>query len=561
MSCSQHLETNLVQYILPLSNQCVSSTCVDADVVHSLIASFFPSLSLPFLILSFLSLTNRDSEEMFSDSEYMTSPPPSKLFPCPAVDTSSQKLYHDEAELLSDNANTKPLSKEVEAVVESPIRKISIQELEASVDGSCRKMAKEKVLGTSFEIPSLKRSKEESYIEATSRKISRDKGEVPMNVAVKKGLSNELDADFPARKVERDTIGDFMDTASRNVYRERSDLPLDVRKMLWNELEATTDVAPRKISADMMGISMDSAMRKIIRDDAERPFDSVSRRIKRDSVGMSLDTSYRKLPRNKGEYQLDSSVRALAMDKMVETTKIPPRKTSRDELEYFTDTASITMLPREKFEALMDTYSSTDKQEFGFEPSTSRRILGEELEMSAGSLRRRTPRMPRDDSDSSTDSPTGKIPWDRDNVPLGVPKRSLLREDSGASESSSSPGRTEKPDLMVTSQGPWKSSSDLFPAGPLSQLVYDGILEKSCNSMATAPTNLSASTPNLPQSKLLAEVETPLSPPRITFPSPEVPCAGQKDKEKSKKSLKLKNLFKKKNESSQEKLQSGLQKL
>ncbi|XP_035515194.1 stromal interaction molecule 2 [Morone saxatilis] len=490
-------------------------------------------------------LKKQDSQEMFSDTEYMASPPLSKMFSCPTVDTSSQKVYDDETELLSDSYITKHLSKEAEAVVESPVRKISVQELESSLEN-----------------PSLKMSKEdrEPLIEATSRIISRDRSEVPLNVAVKKGHSNELDADSPARKVERDTIGDLMDSASRNIYRERSDLPLDVRKILWNELEATTDVAPRKISRDMMGASMDNASRRMIRDD-ECQFDSVSRRITRDSTGMSLDTGSRKLTWNKGECQLDSSVRALAMDKMVETTRTPQRKISRDELEYCTDTTSIRMLPREKFEALMDNSSSTEKQEFGLDPSTSRRILRDELEMSSGSLRRRIPRMLRDEMDSSIDTPTGKIPRDRVDLTMEIPKQSIMREELGSSESSSSPGRIGQPDLMVTSQGPWKSSSDFFAVGPLSQLVYDGILEKSCNSMATTPTSLFASTPNLPQGRLLAEVEPQMSPPRIPFSSPPSPGDKHKNKEKSKKSLKLKNLFKKKSESTPDKVQSGLQKL
>nr|XP_046268839.1 stromal interaction molecule 2-like isoform X1 [Scatophagus argus] len=479
------------------------------------------------------SLKKQDSEEMFSDTEYMTSAPLSKLFPCPTVDSSSQKLYHDEAELLSDSSITKPLSKEVEAIVELPVRRISVQECDASVDVSCRKVMKDKAL---------------------------DRGEVPMTVTVRKGLSNELDADFPARKVEGDTKGDLVDTSSRNIHRERSDLPVDVRKSLWNELDGKTDVASRKISGDMIGVSVDSATRKIMRDDVERPFDSVSRRITRDSMGTSLDTSSRKLLRNKGECQLDSAARALTKDKMVETTRTPSRKISRDELEYCTDTASIRMLPREKFEALevlTDTSSSAEKQEFSLEPLTSRRTLRDELEIAAGSLRRRIPRMARNNTDSSTDSFTEKNTWDRVDVPMEIPKESILKEEFKALESSSS--SSEPPDLMVTSQGPWKSSSDLFPVGQLSQLVYDGILEKSCNSMATTPNSLSSSAPNLSPSRLLAEVEPPL-PPRNAVPS-ALPCEGHRDKEKSKKSLKLKNLFKKKNESSPEKLQSGLQKL
>ncbi|XP_045902346.1 stromal interaction molecule 2 isoform X1 [Micropterus dolomieu] len=506
-------------------------------------------------------LKKQESQEMPSDTEYMTSPTLNKMLPSPTDDTSSQKLCHDETELLSDSSITKPLSKEVEDVIETPVHQLSIPE--ASVDVSCRKLAKE-VLDTSPETSSLKMSKEESLIEATSRKISRDWSEVPKNVAVRKVLSNELDAEFPAWRVDRDAIGDLMDTASRNVYKERSDLPLDVRKIIWNELEATTDVASRKISRDMMGASMDSASRKMIRDDVERPFDSVSRRTTRDSMGMSLDTGSRKLSWNKGECQHDSSVRALAMDKMVETTRTLSRKISRDELEYSIDTSSMKMLPRERYEALMDNASPTEKQEFSLEPSTSRRILRDELEMSAGSLRRRISRMARDDIDSCIDTPTGKVSWDRVGAPMEIPKQLKLREELGASESSSSPSRIGQPDLMVTSQVPWKSSSDVF-TGPLSQLVYDGILEKSCNSMAANPTNFSASTPNLPQSKPLAEVEPPLPPRRIACPSAalarETGDDRHKDKEKSKKSIKLKNLFKKKPESTPEKLQSGLQKL
>ncbi|XP_070684082.1 stromal interaction molecule 2-like [Pempheris klunzingeri] len=491
-------------------------------------------------------LKKQDSQEMFPDAEYMTSPPLGKMFTSSTVDTSSQRLYQDETELLLDSSIAKPLSKEVEAApIESPVRKISIEELEACVDASYRKLAKDKVLDTSLETPSLKMPKEESLIEATSRKISRDRSEVPINASIRKGFSNELDAEFEfsVRRAEKETIGDLI-----------SDLPRDMRKILWNELEAPTEVAPRKISRDMMGASMDSASRKIIRDDVERPFDSVSRKkLARDSMGMSLDTGSRKLMWNKGEYQLDSSARALAMDKLTETTRT--RNIYRDELEYCGDTASIKMLPRERFDTLMDTSSSTETHEFILEP-TSRRILRDELDMSAGSLRRRIPRMPRDYIDSSIDTPTGKISWDRVDVPAEIPEQSILGEELGASELSSYPGRIGQPDLMVTSHMPWKSSSDLFTVGPLSQLVYDGILEKSCTAMATTPTSLSASTPNLPHSRLQAEVE----PPKVSIPSAASPreTESRKHKEKSKKSLKLKNLFKKKNESTPEKLQSGL---
>uniref|UniRef100_A0A8D0DEG8 Stromal interaction molecule 2 n=1 Tax=Sander lucioperca TaxID=283035 RepID=A0A8D0DEG8_SANLU len=105
-------------------------------------------------------MTGKDSQEIFSDTEYMTSPPLSKLFPSPTVDT--QRLYYDEIELFSDSSITQNLSKEEAAVVESPVRKTSVEELEACVDISLGKMAKDKVLDTSLETPLLKMSKEES---------------------------------------------------------------------------------------------------------------------------------------------------------------------------------------------------------------------------------------------------------------------------------------------------------------------------------------------------------------------------------------------------------------
>lgn len=66
---------------------------------------------------------------------------------------------------------------------------------------------------------------------------------------------------------------------------------------------------------------------------------------------------------------------------------------------------------------------------------------------------------------------------------------------------------------------------------------------------------LPASTAILLQKRPGTETETQLSMPAVTM------CAelhGQKDKEKSRKSIRLKNLFKKKNESAAENVQSGV---
>ncbi|KAM9313666.1 stromal interaction molecule 2-like [Pholidichthys leucotaenia] len=495
-------------------------------------------------------LKKQSSQEKISDSDYMPPTPLSKIFSCSAVDPSSQKVYHNEADLLAESLITKHLINEMEPVVESPVHKISVEELEMSLDVGCQKTAKDKALDSSME-SSLTMAMDESFLDSTSRKISHDRSGGLVDVALKKGVLNELDAEFTTRKVEKDTKLDFVEIPSRNKYREKSDLPLDVPKILRNERE---DVAPKKIPRDTMGALADCTSGMVTRDDTEWPCDS--RRITRDSMGVSQDTGSRKLLLHKGEGQFESSARPFVKEKIVDISRTPPRKISRDELEYCMDTASIKMIPKEKYETLLDAPFATEKPDFVLEPATARGILRNELESSAESLRRRIPKIPRDDADSFIDAPTGKISWDTVDIPRELPKQFILREELGSSELSSSLGRTGQPDLMLTTQAPWKSSSDLFNVGPLSQLVYDGILEKSCTS---API-LSSSTPNLPQSRLQGEAE---SPPMVVSASPPAPFESgddkTKDKEKSKKSLKLKSLFKKKNES--EKLQSGLQKL
>ncbi|KAM4584631.1 stromal interaction molecule 2-like [Odontesthes bonariensis] len=491
-------------------------------------------------------LKKQDSQEKFIDQDYITSPPVSKMFPGSTVDVSPRKFYHNEAELLADSSVIKPLGEEVEA----PVRKISVEECEAAVDMtvSYRKKANDKTMDASLQTSSLRITTDESFINAASKKMSRDRSEVP------------TDAEFSPRKLEKDTGGDLIDISSWNVYTERSDLPLDVRKIHWTELEALTN-APRKISRDMMGVSLDSASKKMTRDDADHLAEST--RITRDSVGMSQDTGSRKFTLNTRQRQLDSSARVLAKDKMAEAARTPLRNASLDEPEYCTDNASIKRLQRDSSEALSDISSSTYRQEFGLEPLTGKETPRNEV--SASSLRKRITRLLRDDINSSADIITGNIPCDRVDVPMEIPKHLKLREELGAPESSSLPCRIGQPDLMLTSQVPWKSSTDLYTIGPLSQLVYNGILEKSYSSMASTPTILSASTPNLPESRLLAEAESPIPPQKVALSSlaspPESGDDKNKDKEKSKKMLKLKNLFKKRNEPAPDKLHSGLPKL
>lgn len=358
----------------------------------------------------------------------------------------------------------------------------------------------------------MKKSKEDSYMEATPKKVLRDKNEAHMNVAFRNTFSR-FDTDLQARKLKRDIIGELIETESR----KESDFSLDVRKILWNEKETASDVATMKILPDLLGVAPDSGLRKVLQEDTEHLFDSVSRRIYRDSAGASLNTSYKKNPRNKAECQQESTLRVLAKDKMAEIDKTPPRKTSREEMDYY----AAPVLPKEKFEVLSDRPPDKNKKKLGFESPARKTLLGEEFEISADSLRREVRRIPRNDRDGSTDSGIGRETQDRADVQLNAPQPPVLLPNSGAPESRSA--QTAQRDHVMSSQGPWKPSSDVPPSGPPSQPVCDA--------------------------------ETQLSTPAVTaFAEPQ----RQKEKEKSRKSMRLKNLLKKKNESAADNVQSGV---
>lgn len=157
--------------------------------------------------------------------------------------------------------------------------------------------------------------------------------------------------------------------------------------------------------------------------------------------------------------------------------------------------------------------------------SPGRRLLAEELEIVSGSLKRRGPKLPKVDSDSSTDSITGTLAQDGADVQLELPKALVQKDDSRCLE------QTAQPDLMLTSQSLVTSPPGLLSCGPPSQLGHDGTLEK-------APSNLCSGRASQPKIRLGADPETHLQ------------------KDKSQKSVKIKNLFKKKNESAAEKVQS-----
>lgn len=477
-------------------------------------------------------LKKQDSLEKFADPGFTTSSPSGKIYAGSPLEMSLPKHFPDEAEIPTDVSGIKVLSTDSEDPIESPVRKVSLEELESIVDSASRRMVQDKYLDSSLEAPSLRSlpGREEFPL-----KIFQEKVETPLDTVVTKPILSDFESDIISRRLERDTLNDLSDST----LRERSDLPRDVRKIIWSEVDAA-NIAPRKLTRSMMGTSIDSVPRMLFRDDVEYPYES--RRIGRDTMGMSFDTGSRKIPWAKGDLDV------LKMDKMMEMHRNPVRRFSREEQEYPVDIGSVRMIPREI--PLETSFPVDSRQEYAYE-QLSRRIR-DDPDMSGTSVRRRMPRS----MDIAMDMPTGKMCSDRVNE---IPEHLLTREDFG--ESSAYLSRISQPDITASSYAAWKSSSDIFNVGPLSQLVYDGILEKSCHSMDTTPTGLSASTPNLQQSGMTMEVEPAQAGQPASDVSQETIDDKSREKDKGKKSLKLKNLFKKKREPSPEKSQSGLQKL
>ncbi|XP_059902875.1 stromal interaction molecule 2-like isoform X1 [Gadus macrocephalus] len=470
----------------------------------------------------------QSSLELYPDTDYMV--PGSRTYPSSSSNDSSRKLYRDEAmEPFADASIRKTSTTELEASIEPPVQKISVGEVEASVE-----LAQRKWKDKPIETPGLHMLEEatESTMDSGFRRKSNERNEDSLESHGRKILSNdpEADVEFAPRRT------DLLDSASRNIYRDRSDLSQDApnRKTLLSQPDALVDVAARRLTRNMMGSSMDSGCRKLQREGAEQIRDSNPRKLTRDSMGMSMDTGVRRLAWDKTDmFQFESLVRGVPKDKLPES--IPARKISREELEY-----------------------------------CAARTARDEYEMGVGSLLRTTP---REKMYIAVDAPTGNVCWDKADVETA--KQRVLRESEFLvhPEANTCPSRMGQPDLTLTS--PWKQQpSDLMAPGPLCQLVYDGILEKSCPSAGPGLRELSASTPNLPQSPLGGEGAS-LPAPAPSGPPPVPPRASHsattrhvpegeepsKDRDKGKKSSKLKNLFKKKKDCAPERLEGGLQKL
>ncbi|CAB1327136.1 unnamed protein product [Coregonus sp. 'balchen'] len=444
-------------------------------------------------------------EDLMEDPSAHILVPPMKRSPRSRGSTSTV----DSREMYSDtDYRTPPVSRRSAepSGTESPIRKISREELEASSDAATSKT-------------SSKDEPDSSSAENTDpRKIQRVKSETSMDTS----------ADTAAKKI----LGRSMDSVSRKSSRdEYHEVPLEIHVSKKRSL----------LSTAMMGVSLDTGSRQMMRE-------------------------------SRGEVSFDNTMRARPREEMVEAIGTPTRRISREEEEDFlADSTQRRMaMARDKLTLHLDSSSShkvlRKKIEFPVELSSTaaRKISREEHREMCSHTRRRTN---SDKIDRSIDTPTGKISPNRVDGAPEIPKRRISREAyAGSSQLCQCPqvldqGQFGQPDLTLST--PWKQTqtSDPYTSEHLTELVYDGILEKSCITPAT--------TPDLPQRITEGgegEGNPPVPPPRSarslnTLPPEMRGERHHKDKDKSTKSSKLKNLFKKRKDCSPERPQGGLNKL
>uniref|UniRef100_A0A4W5K9J5 STIM1/2 Orai1-activating region domain-containing protein n=1 Tax=Hucho hucho TaxID=62062 RepID=A0A4W5K9J5_9TELE len=400
--------------------------------------------------------------------------------------------------------------------------------------------------------PVSRRSSEPSGTESPVRKISREELEASLEEATLKTSSKD----------EPDSSS-VDNTAPRKMQRGKSETSMD----------PPADTAAKKI----LGHSMDNVSRKSSRDEYhEVPLETlVSKKrslLSTDMIGVSLDTGCRQMMReSRGEVSFNNTMRGRPRDEMVAAIGTPTRRISREEVDFLTDSAQRRMgMARDKLTLHLDSNSSHNmlrkKIEFPVEPpsAATRKISIDEHHEMCSHTRRRTN---SDKIDRSIDSPTGKIYPDRVDGAPEIPKRRISREEyAGSSQLGHGPkvldrGQFGQPDLTLST--PWKQTQtpDPYTSDHLTELVYDGILEKSCITPAT--------TPDLPQRIMEGgerEGNPPVPPPRSgrslnTLPPEMRGERHQKDKDKSTKSSKLKKLFKKRKDHTPELPQGGLNNL
>ncbi|KAG7313836.1 hypothetical protein KOW79_022332 [Hemibagrus wyckioides] len=488
-----------------------------------------------------------------------------KKYTSPGLDTSHRKLYRDSLDLFSDSVTSKI---QLDGQEINPLRKISREELGHHLRGDSRKVSREEF---HVESKTRKLSREEPKVSAEAlvgpvstkepevpddfKKIPRSLPIEPSYSSIKLSIKEKLDSPVEPYLGIR-----YMDDAEVNVgslrqkmFKERKDPSDEILLKMIPKDECMTYIQSGDPARDF-DVQVDSASRLMLREEtqkghnllSDKPLDSgltsPSRDEHYDSVSVEGQRvkvrDYEELPKEKIYRKVLRGEPALSMNKGRLFRRISTDSTfskKADDLDASKETQR-SMSLRERRDNAVSMKLCRDEDDV-----TERQKLFQNIR-----------------PDNTLDIPIDKIQRDVVDVPVETVRPKISKDKVLLPD----PGHFSQPDLTVGSLMLWTPPSD-----PLSHLVYDGILEKSYQNPlnVTSPGDLShpASLPSISTSSQSLVSSDGSSSTQSGNLSAAESCSGNKGK----KSLKLKNLFKKKKDkekdkdSKQEHPQGGLQKL
>lgn len=478
----------------------------------------------------------------------------------PGLDTSPRKLYRENLDLFPPESVTSKIPLEGQENI--PLRKISREEL-----------------GYSLRIDSRRVSHEDRQVETQARKISREEPEVSAEALVSPVCTKDPEVPVDFKKpiplsLPRSLPTDPNYSSIRMSIREKLDSPLEpytgvryvddaevnvgsLRRKMFKERkdpsgeslskmmpidECVADIQSGDAAQDF-DVKMDNAPRLMIQDESpkgqsllkDKSFDLVEgQRVKtRDNKEFPKERFHRKMLRDELGPFVDKGklFRGVSMDSTF-------RKKAGDDLDASMERQRVMSL-RERRDNVVPRKLSRDERDV----VTERQRLFRDIKL-----------------DNTLDTPVDKIQRDVLDAPVETVRPKVSRNEFIVSD----PQCFNQPDLTMDSLMLWTS-----PSEPVSHLVYDGILEKSCmNPLNVICPGDPSHPPLLPSmstsSQSLVSSDGAGS---SSSQSGNLSPAESRSGEKGKKSLKLKNLFKKKKDkekdkdSKQEPSQGGLQKL
>ncbi|TSN95684.1 Stromal interaction molecule 2 [Bagarius yarrelli] len=437
-----------------------------------------------------------------------------------------------------------------------------------------------KILQDELGYPLRDDSRKEYQAETQAKKISREEPEVSNEALMSLVCTKESEIPYDFKKIPRSLPVD-LNYSSIRLIRENVDSPIE--SYLGTRYTADAE------------ITVDSLRRKMFKERKDPPGESLVKLIPKDELGTCSQSGdagqdSRRMLREETQKGLK-----LLMDRHLDSGSVNPFRDDSEDSGMTLDGQRVKLIdnitfPKEQF------YKKVPRDEYGLPLNKGKlfrhvsidntlRKKADDLNASMENQRTMSLKERRDNAvsikrsgderdfgmerqrlfrdirlDNTLDIHIDKIQEDVVDMPVETVRPKLSRDEVMVPD----PGHFSQPDLTVDSLVLWTPRSE-----PLSHLVYDGILEKSyqdpLNVTSTGELGHSVSLPSMSTSSQ-SLVSSDGSGTSSTQPGNLSP-AESRSEIKGRKSLKLKNLFKKKKDkekdkdSKQEHPQGGLQKL